>query len=231
MTMEKPISDILRNIPSESVPNISNPSLSIPGRRDMLALLAGAVAALLPVARPARAAEAIGTVTTLRGSATALRNSDLLDLSIGADLMLKDLVKTAESSSTTLLFGDHTSIRLGDRTELMIDSFLLNTQGSFDLMQGAMVFERPENVPKTPVTIKTVFGQLGVRGTRFFAGPSAGVFGVFVERGLLEVSAAGVERTLQAGEGVDIQEPGSEPGQVTRWAPERIRQAFESVGL
>ena len=213
MTMEKPISDILRNIPIRGVAN----------RRDVLALLAGAAAALLPVARPASAAEAIGTVTTLRGSATALRKADLLDLSIGADLMLKDLVKTAESSSTTLLFGDHTSIRLGDRTELMIDSFLLNTQGSFDLMQGAMVFERPEDAPKIPVTIKTVFGQLGVRGTRFF--------GVFVERGLLEVSAAGVERRLQAGEGIDIPEPGSAPGQVTRWAPDRIRQAFASVGL
>lgn len=214
--MEKPISDILRNIPN---------------RRDVLAMLTGTVAVLLPVAGPASAAEAIGTVTTLRGSATALRKADLFDLSIGADLMLKDLVKTAESSSTTLLFGDHTSIRLGDRTELMIDRFLLNTQGSFDLMQGAMVFERPEDAPKTPVTIKTVFGQLGVRGTRFFAGPSAGVFGIFVERGLLEVSAGGLERRLQAGEGIDIPEPGSAPGQVTRWAPDRIRQAFASVGL
>tara|TARA_R110000751_G_scaffold131275_1_gene233435 strand:- start:20818 stop:21483 length:666 start_codon:yes stop_codon:yes gene_type:complete len=221
MTMEKPISDILRNIPIRGIAN----------RRDVLALLAGAATVLLPVAGLASPAEAIGTVTTLRGSATALRKADLLDLSIGADLMLKDLFKTAESSSTTLLFGDHTSIRLGDRTELMIDSFLLNTQGSFDLMQGAMVFERPEDAPKTPVTVKTVFGQLGVRGTRFFAGPSAGVFGVFVERGLLEVSAAGVERRLQAGEGIDIPESGSAPGQVTRWAPDRIRQAFASVGL
>jgi ferric-dicitrate binding protein FerR (iron transport regulator) len=103
--------------------------------------------------------------------------------------------------------------------------------GSFDLMQGAMFFDRPEDEPKSPVTIKTLFGQLGVRGTRFFAGPNRDVFAVFVERGSVEVSAGGFAVQLQAGDGVDIPSPGSPPSDVKQWGEGRIKEVYAAVGL
>jgi ferric-dicitrate binding protein FerR (iron transport regulator) len=68
-----------------------------------------------------------------------------------------------------------------------------------------------------------------VRGTRFFAGPSADVFGVFVERGNVAVSAAGREVLLQSGQGTNIPRPGDTPTPPAIWGAARVRAALESV--
>ena len=70
---------------------------------------------------------------------------------------------------------------------------------------------------------------MAVRGTRFFAGPSNNLFGVFVARGVVTVSAAGQQVTLREGEGTDIASPGAPPTPVKRWGAERIRAALASV--
>jgi ferric-dicitrate binding protein FerR (iron transport regulator) len=70
---------------------------------------------------------------------------------------------------------------------------------------------------------------LAVRGTQFFAGPSNGVFGIFVQRGTLEVSAAGATVTLSAGQGTDIRAPGAAPSQPVNWGKPRIDAAYESL--
>ena len=55
--------------------------------------------------------------------------------------------------------------------------------------------------PKTagPINIRSPFGLISVRGTRLFAGPSKGVFGVFVVNGAVTVAAAGKTVTVQGG--------------------------------
>ena len=97
-----------------------------------------------------------------------------------------------------------------------------------------MVFDRPENLRPLDLTVRSTFARIGVRGTRFFAGPSKGVFAVFVERGSVEVSGsargAGSTRILGPGEGVDITRAGR-AGPVVRWGQARIDAAFASVGL
>ena len=65
--------------------------------------------------------------------------------------------------------------------------------------------------------------------TRFFAGPSAGVFGIFVARGAVTVSAAGTEVVVHAGEGTNIAQPGAAPSAPTPWGAERVRNAMQSV--
>jgi ferric-dicitrate binding protein FerR (iron transport regulator) len=77
--------------------------------------------------------------------------------------------------------------------------------------------------------IQTSFGLIAVRGTRFFAGQSAGVFGVFVERGRVAVSAAGTEVLVRAGQGTNIAHPGDAPTPAAPWGGARIRAALESV--
>jgi len=73
------------------------------------------------------------------------------------------------------------------------------------------------------------FGVIAVRGTRFFAGPSNKVFGVFVEEGTVTVSAAGRQVILRAGEGTDIRSAGARPTPPTRWGQARISAAYASV--
>jgi ferric-dicitrate binding protein FerR (iron transport regulator) len=199
-------------------------------RRRFLGVLAGSMGLLGRTAVSAAAANPVGNVTAVNGTATAIRAADQHHLRLGSNVMVQDIVKTGDNSSLAMLFGDKTSIRLGELTELLIDEYLVDIRGTFDLSRGAMVFDRPEDLPKTATTIKTVFGQLGVRGTRFFAGPSRGVFGVFVQRGRLEVSAGGVDRLLLSGDGVDIPGPGMPPTEIRRWPQARIDEAFSSVG-
>jgi hypothetical protein len=55
------------------------------------------------------------------------------------------------------------------------------------------------------------------------------VFGVFVARGAVAVSAAGTEVVVRAGEGTNIAQPGAAPSAPTPWGAERIRNAMQSV--
>lgn len=202
--------------------------LSYLNRRQFIAAATGVTGAIALPMRP-MAAEPIGTVTALAGVATADRTGNSIALSVGAGLMVRDLVKTGDQSFLAMLLGDATALRLGADAELLIDEYLAGIKGTFDLSGGAMVFDRPEDAPKTATTIRSVFGQLGVRGTRFFAGPNRGVFGVFVERGELAVTAAGTTQILRSGDGVDIPEPGAPASSVAQWSQERINEAFASV--
>jgi ferric-dicitrate binding protein FerR (iron transport regulator) len=79
------------------------------------------------------------------------------------------------------------------------------------------------------VRIRSAFGLIAVRGTRFFAGPSNNVFGVFVERGSVAVSAAGRRVIVRAGQGTNISHPGAAPTPPAPWGEGRIRSALNSV--
>jgi len=114
---------------------------------------------------------------------------------------------------------------------LLIDTFIAGQGGTIELGTGQMVFDRPEGLAKIDLTMRTAFGMIGVRGTKFFAGPSRGVFGVFVEHGLVEVTGGGVTRQVGRGQGVDIATPGAAPSEVAQWGGARIREAYASVGV
>ena len=102
-----------------------------------------------------------------------------------------------------MLLGEDTTIRLGERAHLVIDQFLSTTGGEISLQSGPMLFDRPSGSRPVPMKIKSSYGLIAVRGTKFFAGPSNGVFGVFVDHGTFVVSGGGSEVVLQAGEGTN----------------------------
>ena len=77
--------------------------------------------------------------------------------------------------------------------------------------------------------LRSPFGTIALRGTRVFAGPSKGVFGVFVERGIVDFTAGGVTVRLSAGEGSDVRRPGDKPTPPSRWGSERALDALASV--
>lgn len=173
----------------------------------------------------------VGSVTALQGKALAVRGAKEHDLHLGSGVEVLDVVRTGGASFLAMQLGNRTEVRLGSDSELMIDRYVVDIGGTFDLTSGAMVFDRPEGAQPVTATVKTVFGRIGVRGTRFFAGPSRGSFGVFVDRGSVEVSAAGENVSLAAGEGVDLSSSGIVAPGVRSWGQARINEAFASVGL
>jgi hypothetical protein len=182
------------------------------------------------VALHADAAVPAGKVDALRGEAFALATSRRRTLTQQGDVFVGDMVATGANSFLALRLGAATLVRLGADAQLRIDRFLVDAGGVLDLARGAMVFDRDEAAPKTDVSVRSPYGLIAVRGTRFFAGPSNGVFGVFVERG--EVTVVGVRTAVRvrAGLGTDTATPGSEPTDPHPWGAARIQRAFADVG-
>lgn len=186
-------------------------------------------AAAFGLARTALAHEPIGKTTSLSGSGTQVTGGKEQALKAGALLYVGDKVRTAKESLASLTLRVSTDIYLGQESEITIDKFLADMGGVISV-GGAIVFDRPDSLPPTDITIQTAYGEIGVRGTRFFAGPSKGSFAVFVARGTVTVSNAGVTRTLNAGDGVDMKE-GAAPSEAAKWKQPRIDAAFASVGF
>lgn len=199
------------------------------GRR--LFLAGGALALMGAGVRATQANAVIGKAVEVAGEVNRRQANHLEGLKAGASLMDHDFVTTGQQSSAALTLGDDTSLFLGAETELLIDSFIAGQGGTIELGTGQMVFDRPEGLAKIDLSMRTAFGMIGVRGTKFFAGPSRGVFGVFVEHGMVEVTGGGVTRQVGRGEGVDIASPGAAPSVVARWGEPRIREAYASAGI
>lgn len=193
--------------------------------------IAGSAVALTGIGIRATQANAIiGKAVEVTGDVTRKQADRLEGLKAGASLMDHDFVKTGSESYAELSLGDDTSLLLGSDTELLIDTFIAGQGGTIELGMGQMVFDRPEGLEKIDLTVRTAFGMIGVRGTKFFAGPNRGVFAVFVEHGRVAVTGGGVTKEVGRGEGVEIKTIGEAPGEVTQWGEARIREAYASVG-
>jgi ferric-dicitrate binding protein FerR (iron transport regulator) len=199
------------------------------GRRTFIAgfaLVAGGLAAI-----PTQASTVIGKASDVRGKVNLKRAEKQEGLATGGQIMDNDFVATGSDSFADLALVGDTRILLGSKTELLLDSFIAGQGGTMELGMGQMVFDRPEGLPKIDLALRTTFGMIGVRGTKFFAGPNRGVFAVFVEHGQVAVDAGGVQRLVGAGEGIEIAKPGDAPNETVKWKEPRIVEAYASVGL
>lgn len=214
------------------------------------ALLGGVVgSAVLMSIRSSEASGDLGFVVQVRGQLSRSAGGQNQLLNAGNPLLDGDLVSTAKKSSAELKLGGDTRILLGPETSIFIDSFIAGQGGILELASGQMIFDRPEGLPKIDVSVRTAFGMIGVRGTKFFAGPNRGAFAVFVEHGKVEVTNAGVARKLLKGQGLDIRPPQSSmrslgkqtsmeelsrlaiPSIPENWDERRIEEAYSSIGM
>ncbi|MCF4166745.1 FecR family protein [Zavarzinia compransoris] len=170
-----------------------------------------------------------GEVLDLRGSAEALRDESPRDLAPEDAVFVGDLVATAAKSMIEMRLGADSTLRLGESTRLRIEAFMIEEGGEIFLDSGALFVDKDPDSKDRPIAVQSAFGQIAVRGTRFFVGPTNGVFSVFLERGALDVTAAGVTVSLKAGEGTEIAAPGSPPAPATPWGAARIAAAMALV--
>ncbi|MEP9352212.1 FecR family protein [Xanthobacter sp. KR7-65] len=209
---------------------LSNAALSNGGaavRLSRRALLAAMAAGLVPGAL--HAADPAGAVEAVTGPGTAERDGRSVNLAPGDALFVGDTILTGEAARLAMRLGRTTQVRLGGRTRLRIDRFLVDRGGVFTLGSGAMLYDRPEGAPAPDSQVDTPYGRLVVRGTRFFAGPVEGLFGVFVARGAVEVTGGGTTVALGPGQGTDIGMPGLPPSPPRTWSEARIRAALALV--
>ncbi|HUK07013.1 MAG TPA: FecR domain-containing protein [Stellaceae bacterium] len=196
------------------------------GRRSLLQATLTA-AFLARCLTDARAESPIGSVAAVRGDVFKEVRAEHMALAAAAPLFVGDVVGTGRVSRATLRLGADTVVLMGADVLLTIDSFLADAGGEITLQSGPILYDHDGGA--APMRIRSTFGQIAVRGTRFFAGPSAGVFGVFVERGSVEVTTTGGRVIVEAGQGTNIAQIGANPTPAAPWKPERIRAALESV--
>jgi ferric-dicitrate binding protein FerR (iron transport regulator) len=196
-------------------------------RRSMLA------AGLLPFL-PATAWSAIeiieaGAVEKTVGEAVGLFNGETRTLQAGAKVFIDDMLRTGAKARLSVKLGEKTRLSLGERTRVKIDRFIADQGGELVLERGAMLFDRPDDEPHSPLSVTTPFGLIVARGTKFFVGPTAGQPSVFVERGLVNVQIGLSAVTLVPGEGIDLIAATRAPPRASRWRDKRIQAAYDLV--
>jgi hypothetical protein len=179
---------------------------------------------------PSAQEPAAGKVESLHGDAFADTGGSRRALRPAASIFLHDLIETEALSGLIMSLGRATTVKLGALAKLRIDKFVIDAGGLLDLEQGALVIDRNEDAKKERLQVRSPFGLIAVRGTLLFAGPTNGVFGVFVVRGAATVVAAGRTVSLYSEQGTEIVQAGAAPTAPKKWAPERVSAAFGSAG-
>lgn len=181
------------------------------------------------LAEPALADTTAGLVTAVSGDAIAQLNDARRTLSADGPVFVGDRLATGDGARANLRLGRATDLRLGEKARLTIDRFIMEAGGTITLGSGALLLDRTPGSGTGQIRVRSAYGLIAVRGTRFFAGPSNGVFGVFVVRGKVDVRAAGQTVSLVAGEGTDIAKRGAAPTPAKIWGEARIRAALAQV--
>jgi ferric-dicitrate binding protein FerR (iron transport regulator) len=184
--------------------------------------------------RPDLAAAAIqvveaGSVLRATGQSTGQLRGAKRNLAVGDSVFIDDMLSTAASARLAAKLGELTQLSLGERTRVRIDKFLVDRGGDLVLERGAILFDRPDDKPSGPLNVTTPFGLIAARGTKFFAGPSAGVFGIFVVHGLVTVKNRGGQVSLTNGQGTNLTSRRIAPTPPKAWGDARISQALASV--
>lgn len=176
------------------------------------------------IAAPIAAAPApAGSVDDVRGECF-VDATERRVLATSAPVYVGDVVATGDQSRLGLALGTRTRIRLGANSRLKIDKYLPDLGGELLLDQGTLrAMHQPGG--KSGLSVRSPFGLMVVRGTEFFVGPTDGVFGVFVESGVVSVTGGRLTVSLTAGQGAFIRRPGRPPTEPRRWAAARIRRA------
>jgi ferric-dicitrate binding protein FerR (iron transport regulator) len=195
-------------------------------RRSLITGLA-ALGALAPY--PALANEDVGKVAEATGQVTGRLKGARRDLASGAPLYAGERLITGAASRLEAALGPTTKLYMGANTRVQIDRYMIARGGEIRLLEGALALDREEPGQTQDTIITSPYALLAVRGTKLFAGPSNGVFGVFVFSGRVDVSNRAGSVSLTGGQGTNIATPGAAPTPAGEWKQPRIEAAWRSV--
>jgi hypothetical protein len=115
-----------------------------------------------------------GSVKTVKGLASVVRQDSVIQAKSGDKIFKKDILRTGSDGSLGVIFKDDTLLSLGPNSELVIDEFLFSPaegklsfiarmlRGTAAYLSGIIARLSPESVRfETPVA------SVGIRGTKF----------------------------------------------------------------
>ena len=115
----------------------------------------------------------IGEVTALSGSAQLLRQAETIEVSRGAEVNEKDLLKTESRSKVQVVLKDDTVITIGPDSEYLFERFQEsgNAEVLMQLKRGFFktVTGKIGEIAPQRFKIKTKAATIGIRGTQFMA--------------------------------------------------------------
>ncbi len=116
-------------------------------------------------------AAAVGEFTSVVGSVTQTRATEVIKPVAKSPIEIKDLIATATTSSATMVFSDESTITLAENTELEIKEFLFKDEsrrGIFSLAIGKLTADVKKFIGGDNVfDVRSRSVAVGVRGTGF----------------------------------------------------------------
>jgi hypothetical protein len=119
----------------------------------------------------AQAAEPIGQVETLTGSATATRaTGETVTLTVGDPVFQGDVVETGSGADLGITLVDGTVFSISANARMILDQLIYDPDGAnnsmlLNLVQGTFVFITGEVAETGEVRVGTPVADLGIRGT------------------------------------------------------------------
>ena len=128
-----------------------------------------AIVAIAALAASNAMADKIGVAAAVVNQVQGMSGGNSRSLSVGSDVFAHEHIRTSDASTAQLLFLDKTSVSIGPRADLVLDSFIYNPDRGtgrvvINAAQGAFRFITGSQNPRD-YTIKTPVATIGIRGT------------------------------------------------------------------
>ena len=116
----------------------------------------------------------VGSIRTLKGNATIIRNKIAVDTKIGSRVFQKDSLKTGADGSIAVVFKDDTLLSIGPNSEVVLNEFLFSpAEGKLSiitrLLKGTSAYLSGiiGKISPDSVRFETPVADIGIRGTKF----------------------------------------------------------------
>ena len=116
------------------------------------------------------AAEVIGHVLKMTGSASVIRNGVSVELQIGAAVQKGDVIQTGSDSSIGLTFVDGSAFGMTANARMVLNEMIYDPNGSsnsslISLVQGTITFVAGQTAKNGNMRVETPVATMGIRGT------------------------------------------------------------------
>ncbi|MFO0998224.1 MAG: FecR family protein [Alphaproteobacteria bacterium] len=205
-----------------------------PLRTIILALAAAAALGAIEAA----AAELAGTVSRVRGEATALAGGQTRPLTEKAKVYVGDEIRTGRDTRVEVTMIDDTKLTLGDNSRLAIDEYVFSSKqnkgkGSVRVIEGVFraATGKLSKVEGAPFQVKMPVATLGIRGTEFWGEQRADnlLVALLGGKGVYLENQAGRVEINQLGFATRITSATTAPAAPFKLTEEEMRAALATV--
>jgi hypothetical protein len=207
------------------------------------------VAAALFGAVPALAADAIGLVEIIRGTASRTAVDGTREIGLGGRVFSGDAIETGAGAGVQIRFVDESTLRLGENARVILDEMVYvpdadGSKGSQIIAMARGIFQYTSGLiakaNTDDVFIQTRVATIGIRGTRFLGGeltvgmpPGVPHYGFQINEGAVEViTNLGTVILDEPGEGTFLPLTHlAAPTPVRKWTPEVEQEAIDALAF